>query len=110
MAKLAHALRIESGNGVRALTIQEQRAALRPARCRYSVTRRDGARSGSGRCAAAFLIALGVNIQRTRLALDDLGANDHLLDAFKPRQIEQDRKSTRLNSSHIPLSRMPSSA
>ena len=27
-----------------------------------------------------------------------------------PPQISQDRKSTRLNSSHIPLSRMPSSA
>ena len=29
---------------------------------------------------------------------------------LKPAQIEPDRKSTRLNSSHIPLSRMPSSA
>ena len=27
-----------------------------------------------------------------------------------PSQLETDRKSTRLNSSHIPLSRMPSSA
>ena len=27
-----------------------------------------------------------------------------------PRSYESDRKSTRLNSSHIPLSRMPSSA
>ena len=29
---------------------------------------------------------------------------------FKPRELAIDRKSTRLNSSHIPLSRMPSSA
>ena len=29
---------------------------------------------------------------------------------FQRRQLEPDRKSTRLNSSHIPLSRMPSSA
>ena len=33
-----------------------------------------------------------------------------LADRFDPRRIIQDRKSTRLNSSHIPLSRMPSSA
>ena len=34
-----------------------------------------------------------------------------LFDAFQRGQTpEQDRKSTRLNSSHIPLSRMPSSA
>ena len=30
--------------------------------------------------------------------------------AFVEREITLDRKSTRLNSSHIPLSRMPSSA
>ena len=30
--------------------------------------------------------------------------------AMYARQIPKDRKSTRLNSSHIPLSRMPSSA
>ena len=28
----------------------------------------------------------------------------------RPRRAREDRKSTRLNSSHIPLSRMPSSA
>ena len=30
--------------------------------------------------------------------------------AVKPVEEKKDRKSTRLNSSHIPLSRMPSSA
>ena len=29
---------------------------------------------------------------------------------INPTQAQKDRKSTRLNSSHIPLSRMPSSA
>ena len=31
-------------------------------------------------------------------------------DTFRAAAIEQDRKSTRLNSSHVALSRMPSSA
>ena len=31
-------------------------------------------------------------------------------DGVKPHKYRRDRKSTRLNSSHIPLSRMPSSA
>ena len=34
----------------------------------------------------------------------------NILDLEKPDKIITDRKSTRLNSSHIPLSRMPSSA
>ena len=41
-------------------------------------------------------------------ALDTVGA--HYLGEVEPGKIMRDRKSTRLNSSHIPLSRMPSSA
>ena len=40
----------------------------------------------------------------------DLGGDSILMDAEKIYQQLSDRKSTRLNSSHIPLSRMPSSA
>ena len=43
--------------------------------------------------------------QSVWLAYDDLGAIDH-----PEKGTYTDRKSTRLNSSHIPLSRMPSSA
>src|ERR1019366_3632797 len=43
---------------------------------------------------AAFFIAFGINIQGTRLSLDDIGANDDLFDALKARKlkhrIEQD--------------------
>ena len=35
---------------------------------------------------------------------------EKLVRGFSPTDVEADRKSTRLNSSHIPLSRMPSSA
>ena len=38
------------------------------------------------------------------------GGGRNLAEARRPAIIEKDRKSTRLNSSHIPLSRMPSSA
>ena len=34
----------------------------------------------------------------------------YTIEAKSEKQIREDRKSTRLNSSHIPLSRMPSSA
>ena len=37
-------------------------------------------------------------------------AIDAFMKAFPGIEADQDRKSTRLNSSHIPLSRMPSSA
>ena len=37
--------------------------------------------------------------------------NDHpLADRMRPEKIDEDRKSTRLNSSHTDISRMPSSA
>ena len=39
----------------------------------------------SGRRAAAFLVTLGVNVERTRLALDDFGTDHHLFDALKTR-------------------------
>ena len=50
---------------------------------------------------------VGVRPRRVALVLPDLCAKVSLVrfDAVPP-----DRKSTRLNSSHIPLSRMPSSA
>ena len=44
-------------------------------------------------------------------AVGALKAADRLADAYDGlKRIISDRKSTRLNSSHIPLSRMPSSA
>ena len=50
-----------------------------------------------------------VSIKPLRQTFDAVAAH---IGADKPasRYLEGDRKSTRLNSSHIPLSRMPSSA
>ena len=45
--------------------------------------------------------------KRAQLSAEEIKANAQ---AEAARIIAQDRKSTRLNSSHIPLSRMPSSA
>ena len=45
------------------------------------------------------------------MSMDEVTAERDLLRAeFAAREYRIDRKSTRLNSSHIPLSRMPSSA
>ena len=46
----------------------------------------------------------------TEVAFGDFGIQALEHSYVTNRQIEADRKSTRLNSSHIPLSRMPSSA
>ena len=44
------------------------------------------------------------------LVMLDLHMDDITKDEIMSASVGQDRKSTRLNSSHIPLSRMPSSA
>ena len=52
----------------------------------------------------------GINLPITDVAISAL-AIEHNLSVFTlDKHFEPDRKSTRLNSSHIPLSRMPSSA
>ena len=50
-------------------------------------------------------------------AIEQMGRMQRILESYRseilgknPRNFAVDRKSTRLNSSHIPLSRMPSSA
>ena len=47
---------------------------------------------------------VGLSVESGRMALESAGLEPGQIDALV------DRKSTRLNSSHIPLSRMPSSA
>ena len=51
------------------------------------------------------IAALMASMLMINLRLVGMGARDQTL-----AQVSRDRKSTRLNSSHIPLSRMPSSA
>ena len=46
----------------------------------------------------------------TRFSSDKKPLKTHIGAIFPTRGLPKDRKSTRLNSSHIPLSRMPSSA
>ena len=63
---------------------------------------------------SVLLLALGMiaawNVHRQQVGVSDLVAQDvHSMGLIHDLYI-QDRKSTRLNSSHIPLSRMPSSA
>ena len=43
-------------------------------------------------------------------ARENMGNLDEIENSMKAQGLISDRKSTRLNSSHIPLSRMPSSA
>ena len=45
-----------------------------------------------------------------KLSVPLLPGEDELPEPLPPPPVPPDRKSTRLNSSHIPLSRMPSSA
>ena len=63
----------------------------------------------------AFLLSKGWKLRRIHdleALLDDAMAYDSSLDQFRNvcQKITKDRKSTRLNSSHIQKSRMPSSA
>ena len=44
------------------------------------------------------------------MMLDDFGGYDDIALAPATETVAEDRKSTRLNSSHLKLSRMPSSA
>ena len=62
---------------------------------------------------------MGYQANYNRFLCEELNLSREQLDRFEPirdrfhaflSQQGQDRKSTRLNSSHIPLSRMPSSA
>ena len=70
----------------------------------------------SGRSAAELLAGLGCKVvvseQKAREDFTDLPGKLHPgIDVrWGGHPVELDRKSTRLNSSHIPLSRMPSSA
>ena len=50
----------------------------------------------------------GISLEENRAAFQRLKLHTHFLNDWSERDL--DRKSTRLNSSHIPLSRMPSSA
>ena len=57
--------------------------------------------------AQAPVASLGLNDLQTVLAIIDTATQRS---AFKANELAADRKSTRLNSSHVALSRMPSSA
>ena len=52
----------------------------------------------------------GMDESRLEAAMESLAHEAEGLDDENPRQAARDRKSTRLNSSHIQKSRMPSSA
>ena len=56
------------------------------------------------------LVGMGLMGQAFSKNLLDAGFKVQGYDVDEKRMRELDRKSTRLNSSHIPLSRMPSSA
>ena len=66
----------------------------------------------------ALLLSLGVAItayaadapKKDEKAVEQKKENDNCVKKDKNGKCPPDRKSTRLNSSHIPLSRMPSSA
>ena len=58
---------------------------------------------------ARGVATVAINRPQVRNAIDDTVIRS-LTDAFKTLGVDGDRKSTRLNSSHLKLSRMPSSA
>ena len=71
--------------------------------------------TGTGK-SLAYLVPAIVSGKRTLIATATLALQRQLVDRDLPKIVPalekylEDRKSTRLNSSHIPLSRMPSSA
>ena len=66
---------------------------------------------GKGRISAADLEAGLAEIRTALLDADvALGVTTSLIEAMRTRALQEDRKSTRLNSSHEWISRMPSSA
>ena len=67
-------------------------------------------RKGISRYIDNELIKILNEIKKTRVMLDKDSFNSILADWRITLAMARDRKSTRLNSSHIPLSRMPSSA
>ena len=62
--------------------------------------------STRGEYGVRFMVALARMDHGEPVSLTEIAEAEDLPRAY----LEQDRKSTRLNSSHIPLSRMPSSA
>ena len=56
------------------------------------------------------ILATGTIAKKFASTVEQMGAEGEQLVAVGSRHLERDRKSTRLNSSHNVISRMPSSA
>ena len=74
----------------------------------YADGKREVGRIGDFNRVQVALNEIPLNLQHAVLAAEDKDFYNH--GGFSFTGIARDRKSTRLNSSHIPLSRMPSSA